>query len=173
MNHWFIILSLLNLLLLSLLMLIAASPPHLSFLRYIYKYIFFIDWFFKRERGGGREGGRETPVCCSNYLCMHWLILVHAWPGAAPATVAYQDDALTNWATRTGQSLFHFLKKSPHRLKEKNNLIISVDIEKKSLNKIQDSSMIKTKIKLNGKASTFSLKLAIFNTVKILISSVR
>ena len=30
----------------------------------------------EREEGGERE--RETSICCSTYLCTHWLILVCA-----------------------------------------------------------------------------------------------
>ena len=33
-----------------------------------------------RERWGERKGerGRETSICCSTYLCIHWLILLCA-----------------------------------------------------------------------------------------------
>ena len=59
-------------------------------------YILFIDI---KERKGERE--RRRSICCSTYLCFHWLILVCAQTGDQSAILAHQD-ALTNRATRPG-----------------------------------------------------------------------
>ena len=52
-----------------------------EFLRVLFKKNLFID-FRERERKGGRERGKErerkTLICCSIYVCIHWLILVCA-----------------------------------------------------------------------------------------------
>ena len=56
---------------------------------------------------------REASICCSTYLCIDlcidWLILVCALIGIEPATLAYQDDAPTNRATRLGLKLILML----------------------------------------------------------------
>ena len=41
-------------------------------------FILFID-FQDRENGGGRE--RESSMCCSTHLCIHWFLLVCALTG--------------------------------------------------------------------------------------------
>ena len=43
----------------------------------------FIHFFreTKERRGGERERDRQTLICCSTYLCIHWLILVCALIG--------------------------------------------------------------------------------------------
>ena len=45
---------------------------------------FYLLNFFK-EKGSGRyregRGERETSICCSTYLCIHWLLLVRALTG--------------------------------------------------------------------------------------------
>ena len=52
---------------------------------------------FERDRRHG-----EPSICCSIYSCTHWLILVCAPTGMEHASLAYQDDVLTNWATWLG-----------------------------------------------------------------------
>ena len=47
-----------------------------------------------RKREEGRE--RETSICCSTYLRIHWLLLVCALTGIEPSTLEY---ALIQWAT--------------------------------------------------------------------------
>ena len=44
----------------------------------------------------------ETSICCSMYLCIHRLLLVRAPMGIKPTTLAYWNNALTNWATQPG-----------------------------------------------------------------------
>ena len=52
---------------------------------------------------------RETLICCYTYLCIHWLIFVCALAKRmGQATLVYQNNTLTNWATWPG--LGHFLK---------------------------------------------------------------
>ena len=48
-----------------------STPLFLFFKNFIY--------LFKSNGKGGRE--RETSICCSTYLCIHWLILVCALTG--------------------------------------------------------------------------------------------
>ena len=44
-----------------------------------------------------REQARETLIFfCSMYVCIHWLLLVHALTRDQPTTLAYWDDTLTN-----------------------------------------------------------------------------
>ena len=49
-------------------------------------FIIFIDFFF-RGKGEGTEWGRERErdtersICCSTYLCIHWLILICSLTG--------------------------------------------------------------------------------------------
>ena len=53
--------------------------------------LFFNYWFFRK---------RGTSICCFTYLCIHWLILICALTrDQTYITLAYQDNALTNWAT--------------------------------------------------------------------------
>ena len=56
------------------------------------------------------EREREISVCCSTFWCSHWLPLV--WQGMEPATLTYQDNALTNWATQPGNpfSIFYLFQ---------------------------------------------------------------
>ena len=56
----------------------------LTFLWLFYNYqlncsLFKMYWF--RERGDGGEGEQEISICCSTYVCTHWLILVWALTG--------------------------------------------------------------------------------------------
>ena len=66
---------------------------------YFLKYflLFFIYWLiFDRERE------RRDIFCFFTYLYIHWLLLVFlyvTWLEIEPTILAYQDDALTNWAT--------------------------------------------------------------------------
>ena len=53
---------------------------------YTFKKFLFTD--FLRER--------ETSICCSTFLCTHWLTLVCALMGIEPTTLAYWEGALTN-----------------------------------------------------------------------------
>ena len=41
---------------------------------YLISFFIFIDFFL--ERVEGREGEKESSICCSIYLRIHWLILV-------------------------------------------------------------------------------------------------
>ena len=50
----------------------------------------FIDWFF-------RERKRETSICCSTYLCIHWLILTCALTGDQTHNLGVSG--CSNWAT--------------------------------------------------------------------------
>ena len=92
---------------------ISKAFSHLRFLFFHLKsipppciYIVFIDWFLERRREVGRERDRErereTSICCSTYLCIHWLILICPLTGTEPTTLVYQDNAPTNWTTRPG-----------------------------------------------------------------------
>ena len=45
------------------------------------------------------ERDRNRDWHCSTYWYLHELILYVPWPGIEPETLAYQDDAPTNWAT--------------------------------------------------------------------------
>ena len=58
-------------------------------------------WFSFREREEGREKHRFVFHLCM-HLCIHWCFSYVPWPGTKPATVGYQDDALTNWAAWPG-----------------------------------------------------------------------
>ena len=61
-------------------------------------------WFFKilfvvwLER----ERDTSTSICCSIYLCIHWLILVCALNGDWTHNLGVSDDTQTNWATQSG-----------------------------------------------------------------------
>lgn len=55
-----------------------------------------------------RKNERETSICYSTYLFIHWSILVCALNGARTATLAYQDDALTSRAAQPGPCLALF-----------------------------------------------------------------
>ena len=44
------------------------------------------------------EREEKISIYCSTYLCIHWLLLVYALTGDRTTTLAYWDDALTNWA---------------------------------------------------------------------------
>ena len=60
-----------------------------------------------RERERGRDGaGRERLICCSTYLCIHWLILVLALTRDQTHSLGVLNDALTNWATWPGHKVF-------------------------------------------------------------------
>ena len=48
------------------------------------------------------EKETKTSICCSTYLCIHWLLLICALTEIEIATLTYQEDALTNWATWPG-----------------------------------------------------------------------
>ena len=48
------------------------------------------------------ERKRKILICCSSYLCIHWLILLCALVEKEPTTLVYQADALTTWATQPG-----------------------------------------------------------------------
>ena len=52
---------------------------------------------------------RETVICCSAYLCIHWLILVCAVTRDWITTLAYWDDTLTSWATWPGLNKLLFM----------------------------------------------------------------
>ena len=41
------------------------------------------------ERESERKGEAEREICCSTYLRIHWLILVHVLTENEPATLAY------------------------------------------------------------------------------------
>ena len=50
-----------------------------------------------------REGGKETLICCSTYLCMHWLMLACALPRDQIHNLgAPVGEAVMNCATRPG-----------------------------------------------------------------------
>ena len=57
-----------------------------------------------RERGKGRESERHQLVVPLIYAFIGCFLYV-PWPGIEPATLAYQDDALTDWATQPGPGL--------------------------------------------------------------------
>ena len=61
-----------------------SCPPTSSSLLYSLKFFFifflFID-FRERKEERKRDRERETLICCSTYLCIHWLILVDALTG--------------------------------------------------------------------------------------------
>ena len=60
--------------------------------------LFYLFW--KEKKGGGeREADIETRICCSTYLCSHWLFLVCALTGDRTLNLGYGDGALTNTAT--------------------------------------------------------------------------
>ena len=59
----------------------------------------FIYWFLERVKVGG---GGETLICCSTYLCIHWLLLEMPSLDIKLATLVYRDNALTNWSTQPG-----------------------------------------------------------------------
>lgn len=48
-----------------------------------------------------REGGRETLICCSIYLCNHWFIPVSG-SGIQPENLVYQNNIITNRAIPPG-----------------------------------------------------------------------
>ena len=60
------------------------------------------------------------------YAFIGWFFYV-AWPGIKPVTLVYQDDALTNWATRAGpiQTMSYIIvekiKPNSHSLSLKSN----------------------------------------------------
>ena len=82
----------------------AAWPGSLGSFFFFYYYFLLIDFREGKERRGEREGGRkrETSICFSTYLCFHWLLLL-LWAltrdQSRNLTLAYWDNALTNWAT--------------------------------------------------------------------------
>ena len=47
----------------------------------------------------GEVEERETPVCCSTYLCIIGWFLYVPWPRFEPATLAYVYNTVTYWAT--------------------------------------------------------------------------
>ena len=69
---------------------------------YLFIRILFIDF---REKEEGRETHTHTHthwfVVPLIYAFMGWFLYV-PWPGIEPATLAYWDDTLTNWATWPG-----------------------------------------------------------------------
>ena len=71
---------------------------HLTKQKFGIFYFKFIDWLWERE----------TSVCCSTCLCIHWLLLICAL-GIEPTTLAHQDNTLTNSTTWPGlRNLIHF-----------------------------------------------------------------
>ena len=66
-------------------------------LPHIHLYILFYLLVLEREKE------KETSISCFTYLCTHWWITVCVpWLGIQPATLAYQGDVLTKWATWPG-----------------------------------------------------------------------
>ena len=55
-----------------------------------------------------RKGKREIFICCSTYLCLHWLFLVCAVTRVQPTTFVYQDKSPTNCATQPGPPSYYF-----------------------------------------------------------------
>ena len=60
-----------------------------------------------------RERERERLICCFTYFCIHWLLLLCARPGIEPATLAYRNNGLINYAAwGQGRSIFSSLAHS-------------------------------------------------------------
>ena len=66
------------------------SPGQIDFDTFKIKKKIFIDF---RE---SEDGEREALICCSTYLCIHWLILGWVLTRIEPATLVYGNEALTN-----------------------------------------------------------------------------
>ena len=58
----------------------------------------------ERERERERHWERFVPLFYAFIFCFLYV----PWPKIKPATLAYQDDALTNWTTWSGQEWVHF-----------------------------------------------------------------
>ena len=54
---------------------------------------FFLSWLERKI---------ETLICCSTYLCIHWLILVCALSGDRTRNLGIWEDTLTTWDTQQG-----------------------------------------------------------------------
>ena len=67
----------------------------------VFKKIFLLIWESERKR--------ETLVCCSTYTFTDWFLYVPR-TGIELTTLAYWDNALTNWATRPGIQGEHCVK---------------------------------------------------------------
>ena len=57
-----------------------------------------------------RRGDRETSICCSTDLCIHWCFSYVLWPGIKPAILLNWDNGLTNWATWPGLNVSFLCK---------------------------------------------------------------
>ena len=72
-------------------------------------FVFNVYVFIFRKRksmGGWEERERERLICCSTYVSINTGCLLYVlWLRIEPATLAYLDDALTNWATQPGQEI--------------------------------------------------------------------
>lgn len=59
---------------------------------------FFLIYLSVFREGGGE---RESSICCSTYLCIHWLILTCTLARDGTHNLSYGDDTLTSLATQT------------------------------------------------------------------------
>ena len=57
--------------------------------------MYFFYWF-------ERETDRQTSICCSTYLCIHWLILVCALTGFRIHNFGISGWCSDNWTTQPG-----------------------------------------------------------------------
>ena len=53
-----------------------------------------------------RERDRETLICCTNYLCIHWMLPVVVLTRDRTPNLRYGDGALTNWAAQPGPLIY-------------------------------------------------------------------
>ena len=95
--------------------------------------------FIDRERR--RERQKHRFVIPLIYSFIGWFLCV-PWPGVKPTTLAYQDDALTNWTAWTGL-LFLFWHKEyalaicKHRTNKEHSHMIMLLEQKKVFDNIQ------------------------------------
>lgn len=70
----------------------------------ILKFYLLTDFWRGRERERDWETWFGVPLI---YVFIGWFLYV-PWPGTKPATLAYRDSALTNWATQPGPKILYF-----------------------------------------------------------------